>query len=158
MAAGHQRDPGSALRYPRPAAVNVLALVAGVAALWQVVPGVGDTIDATRDLRRETAADREIAPAYSLSLPPSVLRGAAAVLPPDALYTIVVGDTVPLPGALPEAIKPLLAGWLFPRRFTGDLEMANWVIAYGTPSETLGVPVRRETQVEAGVVVVEVDR
>jgi hypothetical protein len=139
-------------------ALNALALAAVAVSVWQVVPGTRDTIDAARDLRHETVADREIAPAYALSMPPGVLRGAASVLPPNARYTIVVGDTVPLPGALDQAIKPMLASWLLPRRFTGDLAQADWVIAYGSPSETLGVRVRRETEIEAGVVVVEVDR
>ena len=121
------------------------------------MPGTADTIEAVRDLRRETVADREVAPAYALSLSPTVLRGAEAI-PRDAVYTVVVGDTLPLPGALAEAVKPLLASWLFPRRYIGDPAKARWVIAYGNPSETLGVQVRREMELEPGVVLVEVDR
>jgi hypothetical protein len=69
---------------------------------------------------------------------------AARVLPRDATYTVVLGESPP-PSDLERAgIVTFLRSWLLPRRYTPDLHQAQWVIAYHHSSETIGVPYRKE--------------
>ena len=72
---------------------------------------------------------------------------------------MVVGENLPFQGNQEVALTPLYAYWLFPRRSTKRLEDAEWVVAYGASTETLGVRVgARQTEVSPGVVVAEVER
>jgi hypothetical protein len=131
-------------------------LCAGIT-LWHGAPLLADDLETVRDRHDRPVAERRLAPAYSVGLDPAVLRGAARELPLDARYAVVVGDTLPLPGDLDEAVTPLLNHWLFPRRRT-RLDEAGWVIAYGHPTETLGVQVTGEVGIAPGVSVAQIRR
>ena len=72
------------------------------------------------------------------------MTAAARVLPRDATYTVVLGDSPPLSALERDGVVTFLRYWLLPRRYTPDLRQAQWVIAYHHSSETIGVPYRRE--------------
>jgi hypothetical protein len=67
------------------------------------------------------------------------LRAAAAAIPPDATYTVLVGNDPP-PASDPESIRPVFQFWLMPRRYTRSLRRAQWVIAYHRPVSAIRVP------------------
>lgn len=141
----------------RPHPIFALVLLCAAVTLWYGVPRIVDAFADAHERNSETVERRRLSPAYSIGLDPAVLHGAARFIPPNARYAVVVGDTLPLPGVLGEAVDPLLHHWLFPRRHT-TLDQAEWVIAYGHPLETLGVQVAREIPVVPGVSVAEIGR
>jgi hypothetical protein len=138
-------------------AVSALALAVAVTAVWQGAAAVVDRLDEARDARREPRSVREEAPAFALRFPREVLRGARAAIPADARYAVVVGDSLP-PSTVREAVRPMLGSFLLPRRQVGDLAAAEWVIAYGAPTASLGVAVRAEVELAPGVIVAKVER
>src|SRR5262249_24894763 len=73
-----------------------------------------------------------------------VMTGAAARIPRDATYTVVSGDQPPRTALDREGLLGLIRYWLLPRRYTASLADAGWVIAVHHPSETVGVPYRKE--------------
>jgi hypothetical protein len=92
------------------------------------------------------------APARSLSerellarpdaIPETYLLLAREQLPPDALFSIAVGDEL---SELEELmVVRFLPYWLAPRRYTPDLTAADWILTFRRSSETLGVPVADE--------------
>jgi hypothetical protein len=85
------------------------------------------------------------------------LERARAVIPPDATYSVVVGDTMPLAND-PIEIPFAFQFWLLPRRQTADPTKADWVIAYHHAAETLGVPYSRELSLGPDATVVSVTR
>lgn len=127
--------------------------------LWQAPQSF---VDAVRDVSSRsdlTEAERRLAPVRANDLPVEAFTGAADAIPAAATYHVVVGENLPLHGNQEIALTPLLRYWLFPRRWTSRLEDADWVIAYGASTETLGVPVgERQVEVSPGVVVAEVER
>jgi hypothetical protein len=48
--------------------------------------------------------------------------------------------------------------WLLPRRYSDDIHDVDWVITFHHPSESLGVPVRREVGLGPDANAVEVAR
>jgi hypothetical protein len=69
---------------------------------------------------------------------------ARELLPRDATYTVVTGDIPPPKLYESEGIVGFLRYWLLPRRYTPDVAQAQWVITYHHPSETVGVPYKKE--------------
>jgi hypothetical protein len=141
----------------RSRAVVVLLVSCLVVSLWQGVPLVLDAAETVGERRDQPVDERRLAAAFSIGLDPAVLHGAVRELPLDARYAVVVGRTLPLPGVLEGAVSPLLNHWLFPRRHT-SLAEADWVVTYGHPTETLGVPIAREVQILPGISVAEIGR
>jgi len=72
------------------------------------------------------------------------MANAAKVIPRDAVYTVVLGDSPPIESFERDGVTPYFQYWLLPRRYTGTLADAQWVIAYHHSSETIGVPYRKE--------------
>jgi hypothetical protein len=140
------------------------ATVAGLAVvvamvLWQAPQSFVDTVRDISSRSDLTDAERTLAPVRASDLPVEVFTGAADAIPADATYHVVVGDNLPLQGNQETTLTLLLRYWLFPRRWTRRLEDAEWVIAYGASTETLGVQVgERQVEVSPGVVVAEVER
>lgn len=143
------------MRSPTPA--RVLALVALLIAATQTPELAGSLRDDLEAVGSGTAADRELPPAVSVDLPAAVLTGAAATIPLDASFHVVVGDNLELSETTRVSIQPLLRYWLLPRRLASLSESA-WVIAYGASTETLGLELGRQVEVHPGVVVAEVVR
>jgi hypothetical protein len=137
--------------------LRLLTCLVAATALWQAVPSLDDTIDRFRESRDAPRSAREAAQADALDLPAGVIPGARRAIPPHGRYAIVVGDSIPMSAAQRDGLKPMLAGALLPRRQVG-VEESGWVIAYGAPTELVGVPVGRQTEVAPGVVVAEIER
>ena len=85
------------------------------------------------------------------------VTGARSLIPRNATYSVAIGNG-PEPDIVREGLAPLLWYALLPRRYTSDLSSAQFVITWDHPSETLGVPVKRETGVGPDGNVVEVGR
>lgn len=134
---------GSSL--PRIGGLVLLVLVVATAA-WRVVPAFGwvdDELDKTRALTR---LQREVAPARSADIDPRPIEAAAAAMPPDATFAVLIGDDYPFTH---DVSRLALPGWaayrLLPRRHVADASAAEWVISYAAdlaaydvvPQETL---------------------
>jgi hypothetical protein len=83
---------------------------------------------------------------------------APEILPPNATYTVVVGDVTPLAPYYHQGLPPLMQYWLLPRRYSPDIHAVDWVITFHQPSESLGVPVRKEHGLGPDANAVEVAR
>ncbi len=144
---------------PHPALPFALLAVVVATVVWQAPHAF---LDAARDISSRhglTEAERSFAPVRANDLPIEAFTGAAAAIPADATYHVVVGENVPLRGNQEIALTPLFEYWLFPRRSTKRLAQADWVIAYGASTETLGLQLaERQIEVSPGVVVAEVKR
>ena len=128
-----------------------VALAAAATSVPDLVRGIFDAPSTDKGWSRP-----ELYPGH-IGIPPEVVERAEELLPKDALYTIVFGDQIPVEsGGI--GIRQGLVYFLLPRRWTRDLEQADWVIAWGKPAETLGVPVAREIGLVSGVNLVEVER
>jgi hypothetical protein len=78
---------------------------------------------------------------FALYATPEALVRARAVIPPNATYSVVLGrGLTAMEREAPSAFK--LA--LLPRVYTSDRHRAQWVIAYMTGSDDLGVRFDRE--------------
>ena len=84
--------------------------------------------------------------------PPEALVLARSVIPPGATFSVVV------PGGNENGAILAFKFALLPRVYTPDRHRAQWVIAYGVPSEGLGVPYSREVGLAPDVNAVEVER
>lgn len=136
---------------------RILALAALLIAVTQA-PELARSFSNDLDVAgKRTAVERELEPAVSVDVPANVLTGAAGEIPEGASFHVVVGDNLELTPSTRVSIEGLLRYWLQPRRFT-DLQAADWVIAYGASTETLGLEFAREIEVYPGVVVAEVAR
>ena len=89
-------------------------------------------------------------------LPTAVLVHAAQTIPPDATYTVVVGQDPPV--GLPGVVEAAIRFWLPPRRYTEHAADADWIVAYHVSSENLGVRVAQEIGLGPAVNAVEVRR
>jgi hypothetical protein len=133
--------------------------VVAATVLWQAPQSFVDAVQDVSSRSDLTEAERTLAPVRANDFPVEAFTGAAEAIPAGATYHVVVGDNLPLQGNQEVSLTPLLRYWLFPRRWTRRLEDAEWVIAYGASTETLGVPVgERQVEVSPGVVVAEVER
>lgn len=140
--------------------VLTLALMAvlGSAIVWQAPQAF---VDGGREISETHGASkqaRRLAPVRGQDLPTEVFTGAESTIPPHASYHVVVGPNLPLTEQQWITLGPLLHHWLLPRRHVDDLEAAQWVIAYGEPTETIDAPLSTGVEVSPGVVVAEVER
>jgi hypothetical protein len=136
----------------------VLVVAALLAAAVLELPGVVvDAADAVR-AGRPAALERAAAPADGLGIPNDMVERVREVIPEDAHYAIVLGPSIPLDANQTVGIPQFLRYWLLPRTFEDEADDADWVIAYGQSSETLGIPVKLEIPLAALVNAVEVDR
>ena len=80
--------------------------------------------------------ERELAPTRAFGLNPSLILRADEVLPPDAVFHVVMG-----PGSVSGqgAAAPFSAYWLLPRRHTSDPHRADWILSFGGDMAHLGV-------------------
>lgn len=149
---------GGAARFRRRPGAAVAPLIAAVAlgSSLAVVPSlVRDTVGVAR-ADREGWERPELYPG-DVGVPAAVVEVAEREIPEDAVYAIAVGDQLPvLAGGV--GIVQALAYFLLPRRWSGELWRAEWVIAWGESSETLGVPIEREIGMAPNVNLVEVRR
>ena len=105
----------------------------------------------------ESVTQRELA-AVVYAQAPEMFLNAARIIPRDATYSVVVGDTPPNTADFHELIPFLFQYWLLPRRFTPNPRAADWVISYDHPSETLGVRYSQELGIATAVNIVKVTR
>jgi hypothetical protein len=138
-------------------AVLLVAAAAVVVEIWVAV-GPTDTVARIgyRSFRTPTplVRDADIDPLAVFVPKTSALVQARETIPPDATYTIVVGDSIHDPGLL----KLVFRFWLLPRQYARTLAAAQWVIAYERPSESLGVRYSQEIGLAPDVNVVKVKR
>jgi hypothetical protein len=131
-------------------AVVVLGFV-----LSQAPSVVRSVVDSART-SEPSVAKREQAPADAIGVPNDLLANAARVIPLDATYAVVVGQTPPTPAPLDIGVPALVHFWLFPRRWRDDVHGVDWVVAFHQSSEALGVRVRREIGLSEAANAVEV--
>ena len=147
---------GDALRRrPRLAVAPVLAVVSLASALT-TVPGLVDhTVDPPA--ATQEGWDRPELYPGDIGIPAVVVERAEQLIREDELYAIAIGDQIPVvAGGI--GIVQGLHYFLLPRGWTDDYTRADWVIAWGQSSETLGVPIAREYGVAPSVNLVEVRR
>jgi hypothetical protein len=138
----------------RVAGLVLLALVVATAA-WRVVPAfewVGDEVDATRGLTR---LGREVAPARSVDIDPRPIEAAAAAIPEDDTFAILVGPEYPFTHPVSGLALPSWAAYrLLPRRRVADAAAADWVISYGADLAAQPVSPLETTDLGLGVTLV----
>src|SRR5262249_51256319 len=123
--------------------VAAVAVALALAAAAYRVPGVVRTAYGAVSAPGKSTQARDLGFVFGWQSELVAIR-AAALLPRDSIYTIVAGDPPPPKLYESEGIVPFLRYWLLPRRYTPNLAQAEWVITYHHPSETVGVPYRKE--------------
>ena len=148
MLRSHVRDPKPAYAQtvirPRAATLRraadlrltgtvLLGLVVAVVAL-RVVPALDWVADEFQRTRGLTRLERELAPARAVDIDPRPIEAAAALIPPDATFAILVGSDYEFtfPGTA-RALPSWASYRLLPRRPVADPLTAEWVISYGEP-------------------------
>jgi hypothetical protein len=140
----------------RNTAVAVVAV-----ALVSVQGRVRETLDAGREAiswSMPARADRELGSPPFGGMETEPLLRARSLIPPGATYAVVVGDVTPLPQYLHDGLPVLFEYWLLPRKQSPDVHGVDWVITFHQPSESLGVPIRREIGLGPDANAVEVAR
>jgi len=102
---------------------------------------------------------RDLQPTYYPQ--PYLFRLAVALrrhIPRDATYAVVVGDGPTVPDIVREGLPQLLEYALLPRRYAADVTGAQYIVTWDHPSETLGVPVKRELGLSSDANLVQVRR
>jgi hypothetical protein len=140
---------------------SLLALLACLIVALELTAAITHAVDDVRAGRH--AAAKPAAPVeaadfdpFAIYAMPEALVNARSVIPRDAVYAFVAGSTLSAVQRQRAALAFELA--LVPRAFTLDRHRAQWVIAYQTPSEGLGVHYSREIGLGPGVQVVKVRR
>jgi hypothetical protein len=101
--------------------------------------------------------ERTFAPLHAVDLDPRLLVAADAMLPRDAVYTVVTGNGVQVSSPITEdALRPLAGFWLLPRRQTAYPRNAQWVLSFGRDLSTLGIRYRRVVTVGPQMAIGEV--
>ena len=139
-------------------ALGLALLTAAVAVTALHVPNAFRRIEAETDAAASLSREqRELVPARSVDLDARVLEEARATIPPDATYAVVTGERVQVSNQVTfDAIRPLAAYWLLPRRQVADPANADWVLAFGGDLDALGIPHRPVAEPMEGVVIAEV--
>jgi hypothetical protein len=106
---------------------------------------------------RPGTAERELGPADAMDIPNEVIGRAEQVIPPDATYNLVLGPQFELSETQRAGIPVVLRYYLLPRHEVQGTEHADWVIAYGQSSESLGIRYRREVPLAEGVNALELE-
>ena len=127
-----------------------------VAAAVRIPTIVWHAVDAGTEGRRGTS-ERELAPADVMDVPNEMIERAERVIPPEATYNLVLGPQFELSDTQRAGIPVVLRYYLLPRHQVEGTEQADWVIAYGQSSETLGVRYRREVPLAEGVNALELE-
>ena len=154
-AQARRRGASVVRQMPGVALANLLAAVVLASALAAVPELVRTTVDVAR-ADREGWDRPELYPG-DIAVPAAVVEVAEREIGDDDLYAVVVGDQIPVvAGGI--GIVQALNYFLLPRRATTDLSRADWVIAWGVSSETIGVPIAREIGLAPSVNLVEVRR
>jgi hypothetical protein len=127
--------------------VKHTAVAVVVVALVSVQGRARETLESGRQAlstSMPSRAERELGspPLGGMETEPLVL--ARRLIPTDATYAVVVGDVTPLPQYLHEGLPILFEYWLLPRKQSTDVRKVDWIITFHQPSESLGVPIRRE--------------
>jgi hypothetical protein len=108
---------------------------------------------------RLSQTQRERAPLAAVDLDPALVEAARRLLPRDTVYAVVTGAGVP--GSQPltlDAVRPLTAFWLLPRRQLQYPKRAEWVLSFGGDLGALGLRYTRVVHVAEGVDIAEVRR
>jgi hypothetical protein len=109
----------------------LLALVVAAVAL-RVVPAFDWVADESAKTSGLTRLQRELAPARSVDIDPRPIERAAQLIPLDATFAVVVGESYPFTFPISAAKAPTWASYrLLPRRSVTDAASADWVISYG---------------------------
>lgn len=152
--------PGDALlRNASPyrlAAWALLALVLAAVAIrvFSAFTWVADETERTEGLTR---LQRELAPARAVDIDPRPLERAAAVIPPDSTFAILVGDGYPFTHEISGQTLPAWAAYrLLPRRRVADASTADWVISYQEELAPHNVVPRRTIDLGLGVTLAQV--
>ena len=133
-----------------------ILIVCLVAAAVRIPTIVRHAVDAGTGGRR-ASSERELAPADAMDVPNEMIARAEEVIPPDATYNIVLGPQFELTDSQRAGIPVVLRYYLLPRHQVEGTEHADWVIAYGQSSETLGIRYRREVPLADGVNALELE-
>jgi hypothetical protein len=140
-----------------PSLVLVVAAVAVGVEIWVTAgPALSYARIGYRNVRDPTPKprDADLDPLSSYISTGTIVL-ARETIPPDATYTVVVGNTkLDDPGV----VGVMLRLWLAPRRYTDRLASAQWVVAYHESSEALGVPYTREVGLGPDANAVELKR
>ena len=108
--------------------------------------GSGKTASANSAL---SYADRDVGAGNSVLPEQRAAYEMRGRIPPDARYSVLVGDSRPDWTSLTAvAIEPFLRYWLLPRRPTDG---AEWVVCAGCDDAALGAGAVRQWEGEAGI-------
>lgn len=138
-------------------ALTLLAPVLA-AVVWQAPQSFVDLARDGSERAAQTKTERLLPPVSAQDFPIEAFVESERLIPEDATYFVLVGDNLPLSEYQHTALVPLLQYWLYPRRLTRDIAAADWAIAYGAPTETLGVPLGSQVEVAPAIVVAEIER
>jgi hypothetical protein len=130
VTAGYRR-----LMHAAAALLTAVALLAAAKQLPSSVRAADARIAENAHLPR---LERELAPTRAFGLDPSLVVRADELLPRDAVFSVVTGQGM-LSGH--DAAAPFSAYWLLPRRRTGDLRQADWILSFGADPTQLGLDV-----------------
>jgi hypothetical protein len=142
--------------HPRVLVIAGVLVACLVAAAVRMPTIVRDAVDAGTAGRQGTD-ERELAPADVMDVPNEMIARAEQVIPPDATYNVVLGPQFELTETQKAGIPVVLRYYLLPRHEVQGTEGADWVIAYGQSSESLGIRYRREVPLAEGVNALEVE-
>lgn len=140
---------------------RVLLVAAGLVAAVDLAAAATQVPTVVRVVRSQTTQqvrlvrDADLDPLAAF-VPTGALAAAAADMPADATYAIVVADKPAV--ADPQLIRIVFAFWLLPRRYTPRLADAQWVIAYRVPSERTGVRFSQEIGIGPEISLLQVVR
>jgi hypothetical protein len=119
------------------AAAAIVAL-----ALLSAVKQLPDSVrEADRRVRENAALsrlERDLAPARSFGLNPTLILRADELMPPHAVFHVA---SSPGQSTAQAAAASFSAYWLLPRRHTQDPRRADWILSFGVDPGTLGVEV-----------------
>jgi hypothetical protein len=131
-------------------------VVAGLIAASAVGLALGQVPSLIRSARASLAqpsmslAYSDVSP-LSNYITPAALEDLRAHVPDGALYTV---RTLPNDGF----VTPVVMMWLLPRRFTSDINDAQWVILYYLGASSVKIAYRRQYLFTDGFVLLQVRR
>jgi hypothetical protein len=136
--------------------ISLLALVVAAAGC-RAVPAFDDVAGEIDAARSSTRLQRELAPARAVDIDPRPIERAAEVIPRDATFAILVGESYPFTHEISGQTLPAWAAYrLLPRRRVADVASAEWVISYEEELARHDVVPRRTVDLGLGVTLVRV--
>jgi hypothetical protein len=133
----------------------LLAAVALLAAAKQLPSSIRAQEDLIAGNAGVSRQEKELAPARSFGLDPSLVLFADERLPRDAVFSVVTGEGL-ASGHL--AAGPFAAYWLLPRRHVDDPRRADWILSFGADPAQLGVDVEVVADLSGGLRLMRVRR